>query len=194
MEKIEAEKNLEEIRKMLKETEEEVRQIAINSVDYQLLWGILVLAGMGLNILFSWLSLFVMIPIVWFLVMGIGGFFSYRLGKREFTKTGIITFVGKAVGMTWFATSIGIVLAIVLVSVTNSNPELIPAFIAILVGIGFFIHSFLLSWRLLSLTSPLWWLGAIIMAIYPKSSFALFAILLTLTYITPAIIIKLKQK
>ncbi|MCK4420405.1 hypothetical protein KAW48_01310, partial [candidate division WOR-3 bacterium] len=83
---------------------------------------------------------------------------------------------------------------IVLVCVTNSNPELIPAFIAILVGIGFFIHSFLLSWRLLSFVSPLWWIGAIIMAIYPGSSFALFAILLILTYITPAIIIKIKQK
>lgn len=195
MEKKEAERNLAEIRRMLKETEEEVRQIAINGVDYQLLWGFLVLIGLGVNFLFLKMRFFIWIPVEWFFIMAIGWFFSHRLTKREFKRSGVITYIGKAVGIVWFATSVGIVLVILLALITKSfNPELIPVFISILLGIAFFIESFLLSWHLLSFASPLFWIGAIIMAIFPDYSMLIYLGLIILTMILPGIVLKLRHK
>lgn len=195
MEKREAERNIEEIRRMLKETEEEVRQIAINGVDYQILWGFLVLIGLGLNFLFIKARLFIWIPIEWFLIMVLGWFFSSRLTKREFKRTGIITFVGKVEGIVWFATSIGIVLVILFGWISKFfDPVLIPAFIAILVGNAFFISSFLFSSRISSLISPLWWIGAIVMVINPGIALFLYIGLVMLTMIVPGLITKAKRK
>jgi hypothetical protein len=193
MQKSEAEKSIEDIKKMLKETEEEVRRARKNYVDYQLIWGILVLAGIGLNILFLKLRFFAWITIGWFLLMGIGIILSYGIGKRQFRETGITTFVSKVIVKIWLSTGIGMMLIILFAYVSPEfNFALIPAFLAILVGIALFIESFLCSWRFLSFVAPLWWIGAIIMAIYPENSLYFYAGLIVLTYIIPAILVKIK--
>lgn len=195
MERREAERDLKEIRRMLKETEEEVRQIAINGADYQILWGILVLIGLGVNFLLVKTKLFIWIPIEWLLIMVLGWFLSHRITKREFNQTGIITFVGRAEGIVWFATSIGIVLIILFCWISRFfDPVLIPSFISILVGNAFFISSFLLSSRISSLISPLWWIGAIVMAINPGITLPVYSGLIVLTMIVPGSITKAKGK
>ncbi len=193
MERSEAKKSIEDIKKMLKETKEEAKLARRNYVDYQLLWGILVLVGIGLNILFLNLRVFTWITIGWFLLMGIGIFLSYRIGKRQFRETGITTFVSKVIVKIWLSTGIGMMLVVLFAYVSPAfNPALIPAFLAILVGIALFVESFLCSWILLSFAAPLWWVGAIVMAVYPENSLYFYAGLIVLTYIIPAILVKVK--
>jgi len=195
MEKIEAEKELKEIKRMLKETEDEVKQIAVSSADYSILWGVIVIIGLCLNFLFVKLRLFPWIPVEWVFVTILGWFLSHRLAKREFRRTGVITFVGKVETAVWGATTIGIFIIILFGWISEfSNPVLIPAFIAILAGNAFFISSFLISSRISMLFSPLWWIGAIFMAIYPGISFYIFIVLIFLTMIVPGLITKVERK
>jgi hypothetical protein len=193
MERSEAKKNIEDIKKMLKETKEEAKLARRNYVDYQLLWGSLVLVGIGLNILFLKLRVFSWIMVAWFLLMGIGIVLSYGIGKREFRRTGITTFVANMVVKVWLSTGIGMMLIILFAYV---SPEftfvLIPAFLAILVGIALFVESFLCSWVLLTFAAPLWWIGAVVMAVFPENSLYFYAGLIVLTYIIPAILVKVK--
>jgi hypothetical protein len=194
MKRSEAEKSIEDIKRMLKETEGEVRRARKSYVDYQLVWGILVLVGIGLNILFLKLRIFAWITIGWFLLMGVGIFLSYRIGKRQFRETGITTFVSKVIVRVWLSAGIGMMLIVLFAYVSPGFAfVLIPAFLAILVGIALFVESFLCSWKFLSFVAPLWWIGAIIMAIYPENSLYFYAGLIVLTYIIPAILVKIKD-
>jgi len=194
MERSEAEESIKDIKKMLKETEEEIGKARRNCVDYQLLWGILVLVGVGLTIFFLNLGIFNCITISWLSLVAIGAFFSYRIGKKEFRKTGIITFVDMVIVKVWVSISVGMMLIILFAHLSPAfNFALIPAFLAILVGIALFIQASLFSWRLLFFAAPLWWIGAIIMVAYPENALYFYAGLLILTYIIPAVLVKVKS-
>ncbi|OQX54512.1 MAG: hypothetical protein B5M53_05705 [Candidatus Cloacimonas sp. 4484_209] len=186
MEKQEAQRELAEIRSMLKETEEEVKQISKSNADYRILWGVCVF--------FVRIDLMLWVPFEWVLIMGLGWFFSHRLTKRVFRKTGIMTFVGKVEGMVWLSTTVSIILVMLFGISKFFNPTLIPAFIAILIGNAFFIGSFLFSSRISAVFSIFIWIGAVALAINPQLSFQIYMGLVVLTMIVPGIITKLGKE
>lgn len=194
MEKQEAQRELAEIRSMLKETEEEVKQISKSNADYRILWGVCVFIGLILNFLFVRIDLMLWVPFEWVLIMGLGWFFSHRLTKRVFRKTGIMTFVGKVEGMVWLSTTVSIILVMLFGISKFFNPTLIPAFIAILIGNAFFIGSFLFSSRISAVFSIFIWIGAVALAINPQLSFQIYMGLVVLTMIVPGIITKLGKE
>jgi hypothetical protein len=195
MEKREAENSIKEIKRVLKETEDEVRLLGIHTVDYQLLWGILVLIGLGINHFLIMFHHYYWIPVEWLSIMVVGWIIGHFLGKKQFRQTGIMTFAGKIISITWFATTIGIVIIIGFGWLSKYfNPALTPSIIAIMLGNAYMITSFLLSSRLLVVVSPLWWIGSVITAIFPMYSFYIFMGLIIFTMILPGVIIKLTKK
>jgi hypothetical protein len=195
MEKLEAEESIKEIKRMLKETEDEVKKVAESRADYSILWGIIVIIGLLLNILLSRFELYFWAFIMWILVLIIGWLSSHLLSRREFRRTGIITFVGKIESVIWVATSIGILLVMLFGWFSESfNPILIPTIVAILAGNAFFISSFLFSDKVLKFCSPIWWIGAILSVIYPGIIFYIFIVLIFFTMIVPGLITKLTNK
>lgn len=195
MERKEAENSIKEIKRVLKETEDEVRILGIQTADYQLLWGILVLIGLSINYVLILFHHYYWIPAEWLIIMIVGWIFGHFLGKRQFSRTGIMTFAGKIVSITWIATTIGIIIIIGFTWLSKYfNPALTPSIIAIMLGNAYMISSFLLSSRLLAVVSPLWWIGGVVTAVFPMHSFYIFMGLIFLTMILPGLIIKLTQK
>ncbi len=195
MKKIDAEKEIKEIKSMLKETEDEVKKVALSRADYSILWGCIVTTGFLLSMLLSKLGLYLWMFVMWILVLIIGWLSSHLLSRREFRRTGIITFVGKIESVIWVATSIGILLVMLFGWFSESfNPILIPTIVAILAGNAFFISSFLFSDKVLKFSSPIWWIGAILSVIYPGIIFYIFIVLIFFTMIVPGLITKLTSK
>lgn len=194
MERKEAEESIKEIKRMLRETEDEVQEMAVHRADYSILWGCIVIIGLILNMLLVQLELYVWIFVMWGMVLIAGWFSSHRLLRREFRKTGIITFVEKIESIIWIATSISMFLVIILGGFVESfNPLHIPAIIALMAGNAFFISSFLFSDKVLKFSAPIWWIGAIIAFLYPEITFYLFVILILFTMIIPGILIKTRS-
>lgn len=195
MRKDEAKKSIKNIREMLRETKGEIDEARRNCVDYRLLWGVIVLIGIGQTILFLRLGLFAWISIGWIFLTGTGIFLSYRIGEREFRKTGVTTFVDRVIVKVWVSVFIGMGLIVFFAYLSPGfNFALIPPFIAILVGIALVIESALYSWRLLYFVAPLWWVGAVIMAVYPENALYFNAGLILFTYIVPALLVKVKSR
>lgn len=191
MEKGEARESIDRIRQALTETREEAHKVAAHSVNHFLVWGIIVLIGIGFNILLSYLELYPWIGAAWFVLMIAGAFISRRVDIKIYRETGMTTFIGRMIGRVWIGVSISIVALILIVYLEPSFPfRYIPAVIALIVGGGMFLTGSLSSWRLLVVLSPLWWVGAVISGMFPEISYYLFAGLILLTYILPAIIMK----
>jgi hypothetical protein len=190
MDKKEAQKNFEEIKRHLMETEEDLRRTGIYAVDIQLLLGVLVLVGLGLTVFLHGRALYNLIWIVWACIFVVGFFFGYRLAKRIPLMTGITSFAGKLIGMVWLGITISIALMMFIVWYSGYTPYL-ESFIALLVGIGFFVEAFV-SWREFIIAAILCWIGALIDGFFPDLTNLVFAFLIFVTMIAPGIVVKIR--
>jgi hypothetical protein len=190
MDKIDAEKSLGEIRKHLRETEEELRKTGIYAIDTQLLWGVLVLLGLGMTFLFDMLALYKLIWISWLVIMFSGWFFGYRISKRISEMTGFTSFAGRIIKMVWLGVTICIALDMI-IGWFSMGKGFSVASIAMFVGIGFFVEAFV-SWREFLIAAVLYWVGAIIIGLYPKISIFIFTFLILVTMVIPGIIVKIR--
>jgi hypothetical protein len=190
MDKKEAKKNFEEIKRHLIETEEDLRKTGIYAVDIQLLVGFLVLIGLGLTTFLLGKALYNLIWMVWSFIFVVGFFFGYRLAKRIPRMTGITSFAGKLIGMVWLGVTISIALMMFVVWHSGYTPYL-ESFIALLVGIGFFVESFV-SWREFIIAAFLYWIGALVDGFFPHLTNLMFAFLIFVTMIVPGIVVKIR--
>ena len=190
IDKKEAEKNFEEIKRHLIETEEDLRKTGIYAVDIQLLVGFLVLFGLGLTVFLHGRALYNLIWIVWTFIFVVGFFFGYRLAKRIPQMTGVTSFAGKLIGMVWLGVTISLALMMFIVWRSGYTPYL-ESFIALFVGIGFFVESFV-SWREFMIAAILYWIGALIDGFFPDLTNLVFAVLIFSTMIVPGIVVKIR--
>ncbi len=190
MDKKEAEKKIEEIKRHLIETEEDLRKTGIYAVDIQFLLGILVLVGLGLTVFLNGKTLYNLIWIVWTCIFAVGFFFGYRLAKRIPRMTGITSFAGKLIGMVWLGVTISLALAMFIVWYSGYTPYL-ESFIALLVGLGFFVESFV-SWREFLIVAILYWIAALIDGFFPDVTNLVFAFLVFATMVIPGIVVKIR--
>lgn len=190
MNKKEAEKSFEEIKRHLMETEEDLRKTGIYAVDIQFLLGILVLVGLGLTVFLHGQALYNLIWVVWACIFVVGFFFGYRLAKRIPRMTGITSFAGKLIGMVWLGITISLALAMFIVWYSGYTPYL-ESFIALLVGLGFFVESFV-SWREFLIAAILYWIAALIDGFFPDVTNLVFAFLVFATMVVPGIVVKIR--
>jgi hypothetical protein len=189
MDKREAEKSLEEIKKHLRDTEEELRITGVWAVDIQFLWGVLALIGLGLSIFFHDRALYNLIWLNWACILAIGSFFGYRMAKRLARMTGITSFAGKLIGMVWISITISIILAMLILWLTEYT-DFFESVIALFVGVGFFVEAFA-SRREFAIAAILCWIGAIIVGLFPDLANLTFTILIFATMIVPGIVVKI---
>jgi hypothetical protein len=190
MNKKEAQKDFEEIKRHLIETEEDLRKTGIYAVDIQLLLGVLVLAGLGLTIFIHGRALYNLIWVVWACIFVVGFLFGYRLAKRIPRMTGVTSFAGKLIGMVWLGVTISLALAMFIVWRSGYTPYL-ESFIALLVGVGFFVEAFV-SWREFIIAAVLCWIAALVDGFFPDLTNLVFAFLIFATMIAPGIVVKIR--
>ena len=190
MDKKEAKKDFEEIKRHLVETEEDLRKTGIYAVDIQLLVGVLVLLGLGLTTFLHGRALYNLIWVVWACIFVVGFFFGYRLAKRIPLMTGITSFAGKLIGMVWLGITISLALAMFIIWHSGYTPYL-ESFIALMVGLGFFVESFV-SWREFIIAAILCWVAAIIDGFFPDVTNLMLAFLVFATMVVPGIVVKIR--
>ena len=190
IDKKEAQKNFEEIKRHLVETEEDLRKTGIYAVDIQLLLGVLVLAGLGLTVFLHGRALYNLIWVVWACIFVVGFFFGYRLAKRIPQMTGVTSFAGKLIGMVWLGITISIALMMFVIWRSGYTPYL-ESFIALLVGVGFFVEAFV-SWREFIIAAILYWIAALVDGFFPDLTNLVFAFLIFVTMIVPGIVVKIR--
>jgi len=190
IDKKEAERSLEEIKRHLIETEEDLRKTGIYALDIQLLLGFLVLVGLGLTVFLNGRALYNLIWVVWACILVVGFFFGYRLAKRIPRMTGVTSFAGKLIGMVWLGITISLSLMMFIVWYSGYTTYL-ESFIALLVGVGFFVEAFV-SWREFIIAAILCWVAALIDGFFPDLTNLVFAFLIFVTMILPGIVVKIR--
>jgi len=185
----EAEKSLEEIKRHLRETEEELRKMGKCAVDIHLLWGILALVGLILTNFFYDQALYNFIWISWACIICVCSFFGYRIARKIAMMTGITSFAAKLTCMVWVGITISIALAM-FISWATEYTHFLESVIALFVGVGFFVEAFV-TWREFIAAAILCWLGAIIVGLFPQLVNLVFSFLIFITMILPAIIVKI---
>ncbi len=190
IDKKEAERSLEEIKRHLIETEEDLRKTGIYALDIQLLLGFLVLVGLGLTVFLNGRALYNLIWVVWACILVVGFFFGYRLAKRIPRMTGVTSFAGKLIGMVWLGITISLSLMMFIVWYSGYTTYL-ESFIALLVGVGFFVEAFV-SWREFIIAAILCWVAALIDGFFPDLTNLVFAFLIFVTMIVPGIVVKIR--
>ena len=189
MDRIEAEKSLEEIKKHLRDTDEELRQTGVWAMDIQFLWGVLALVGLGLTVYLRGRAMYNLIWLSWACIMVVGSFFGYRIAKRLARMTGITSFAGKLIGMVWVGITISIMLAMFILWLTEYT-HFFESVIALFIGVGFFVEAFA-SWKEFTVAAILCWIGAIIVGLFPDLANLTFTILIFATMILPGIVVKI---
>lgn len=188
MDKKEAEKSLEEIKKHLGETEEDMKKMGGCAVEIHFLWGIFALVGIVLSTFFHDLGRYNMIWVSWILIIGICSFFAYGIAIRITRMTGLTSFTGKLIGMVWIGITISIVLAMFILWATEYI-HFLESVIALFVGLGFFVEAYV-TWREYIAAAVLCWIGAVIVGFFPDLVNLVFSILIFVTMIIPAIVFK----
>jgi len=192
MDKKEAEKSLEEIKKHLRETEEELRKTGVCAVEIQFLWGILALVGIGLTNFFHDRALYNLIWLNWACIMFVGSFFGYRIAKKIAKMTGITSFAGKLIGMVWIGITVSIMLAMFILWATEYT-DFFESVVALFIGVGFFVEAFV-SWRAFIVAAILCWIGAVIVGLFPELVNTVFTFLIFGTMIVPAVGVKIRSR
>ncbi len=190
IDKKEAEKSLEEIKKHLRETDEELRKTGLWAVDIQFLWGVLALIGLGLTVYLHDRALYNLIWLNWTCIMVVGSFFGYRIAKRLARMTGITSFAGKLIGMVWVGITISIILAMFILWLTEYT-HFLESVIALFIGAGFFVEAFA-SRKEFVFAAILCWVGAVIVGLFPDLTNLTFTILIFANMIVPGIVVKIR--
>jgi hypothetical protein len=188
MDKKEAEKSLEEIKKHLRETEEDMKKMGGCAVEIHFLWGVFALIGLALSEFFHARGMYNMIWISWICIVGICSFFAYGIAKRITNMTGITSFAGKLIGMVWVGITVSIVLAMLILWATEYI-HFLESVIALFIGLGFFVEAYV-TWREYIAAAVLCWIGAVIVGFFPDLVNLVFSLLIFVTMILPAIVVK----
>jgi hypothetical protein len=192
LDKKEAEKSLEEIKKHLRETEEDMKKMGGCAVEIHFLWGILALIGLALTIFFHGRAMYNLIWISWALIVCICSFFAYGIAKRIARMTGITSFAGKLIGMVWVGITISIVLAMFVLWATEYI-HFLESVVALFIGVGFFVEAFV-TWREYIAAAILCWIGAVIVGFFPQLVNPVFSFIIFVTMIVPAIVVKIRSR
>jgi hypothetical protein len=152
-----------------------------------LIWGVLGIAASLASHLLLVTSHENAIGIVWMVYTVVAGLASSVFGRREDRRTQMRTFAGRAVGATWSAIGVTIVLLFVGAAALDALPfGYLPGVIVLVLTPGLFVMGALLEFKPLRAAAVLWWAGGFVMLLRPRDAFAVQTVLLVLGYLVPA--------
>lgn len=192
MNETEAKESLELIRSMIEETK---RSTAYSGAIY-IVWGVVTLLAVLGTYLLVILKLYSYIGINWIGFMVLGLVYSFYHGATQRRKAQIATFSGEIIGHTWFACGVSLVILAFVAPLAGLYPSwMVPAVVATVIGIGYFITGEILQWKLFIWLAVLWWLGGTGMMLLKRESILLaFAFLVSVGYLVPGFILRAKYK
>ncbi len=185
----------DEIR-LIQEMIERTKKITAGSWMFFLVWGIVVMLGIGSMYGLVFIEKFSWIWLNWVVFVGIGVVFSIVYGIKYERQEGARTYpyiatahVSIACGMAF------IIVGFIFPLLKLYTWGLIPVFISLVAGILVFSLGGIYEWNLLKWCGVIWWLGAIGMVFIHENYRALLVIpLLLIGYIMPALVLRSMYK
>ena len=132
----------------------------------------------------------------WVIFMIIGGVGSSIFLKKRYKTIQVKSLAGTILGKIWFANGIGMLLTAFVGSFSGAvHGVYISPLMSSFLGGSYFVSGFIYGKKWISNLAYLWWLGAIIMFIFPNLyTVLLMAIMMLLFQVTPGIILYRQSK
>lgn len=181
----------DEIR-LIQEMIERTKKITAGSWMFFLVWGIVVILGIGGMYALVSIEQYSWIWLNWIVFVGIGVIFSIVYGKKLEKLEGARTYVNITTGHICFACGMAFILVGFIFPLLNLYTwGLIPVLISMVAGILVFTLGGIFEWNLLKWCGVIWWLGAVGMTFVHENYRALLVIpLLLIGYIMPALVLR----
>ncbi len=181
----------DEIR-LIQEMIERTKKITAGSWMFFLVWGIVVILGIGGMYALVSIEKFSWIWLNWVVFMGIGVIFSIVYGKKFEKLEGARTYANIATNHVCFACGMAFILVSFIFPLLKLYSwGLIPVLISMVAGILVFTLGGIFEWNLLKWCGLIWWLGAVGMIFVHENYRALLVIpLLLIGYIMPALVLR----
>lgn len=181
----------DEIR-LIQEMIERTKKITAGSWMFFLVWGIVVILGIGGMYALVFIEKFSWIWLNWVVFMGIGVIFSIVYGKKFEELKGARTYANIATGHVCFACGMAFILVgFIFPLLKLYSWGLIAVLISMVAGILVFTLGGIFEWNMLKWCGVIWWLGAVGMIFVHENYRALLVIpLLLIGYIMPALVLR----
>ncbi len=181
----------DEIR-LIQEMIERTKKITAGSWMFFLVWGIVVILGIGGMYALVSIEEFSWIWLNWVVFVGIGVVFSIVYGNKHEKLEGARTYANITTGHVCFACGMAFILVgFIFPLLKLYSWGLIPVLISMVAGILVFTLGGIFEWNLLKWCGLIWWLGAVGMIFVQENYRALLVIpLLLIGYIMPALVLR----
>ncbi len=181
----------DEIR-LIQEMIERTKKITAGSWMFFLVWGIVVILGIGGMYALVFIEEFSLIWLNWVVFMSIGVIFSIVYGKKLEQLEGARTYANITTGHVCFACGMAFILVgFIFPLLKLYSWGLISVLISMVAGILVFTLGGIFEWNLLKWCGVIWWLGAVGMIFVHENYRALLVIpLLLIGYIMPALVLR----
>ena len=181
----------DEIR-LIQEMIERTKKITAGSWMFFLVWGIVIILGIGGMYALVSIEKYSWIWLNWVVFVGIGVVFSIVHGRKYEKIEGAKTYPYIATAHVCFACGmVFILVGFVLPLLKLYSWGLIAVFISLIAGILAFTLGGIFEWNLLKWCGVIWWLGAVGMVFIHENYRALVVIpLLLIGYIMPALVLR----
>ena len=181
----------DEIR-LIQEMIERTKKITAGSWMFFLVWGIVIILGIGGMYALVSIEKYSWIWLNWVVFVGIGVVFSIVHGRKYEKIEGAKTYPYIATAHVCFACGmVFILVGFVLPLLKLYSWGLIAVFISLIAGILAFTLGGIYEWNLLKWCGVIWWLGAVGMVFIHENYRALVVIpLLLIGYIMPALVLR----
>ncbi|MFH1195301.1 MAG: hypothetical protein V1720_06290 [bacterium] len=161
-----------------------------------IIWGICITIALVITYIHIVSRIYLYINYVWILLVAIGFGFSIWENLRKIRKARVSTFVGKLTGAVWFSSAISILIIGFVAPLFHVYHQVyISPLVCLILAIGYFLTGFLLQQYWISILSIFWWLGAVVIFIFPtKESLLVMAVMMLFLQTIPGIILYIKSR
>ncbi len=176
----------------IKEMIERTKKITAGSWMFFLVWGIVIILGIGGMYGLVYFEKFSWIWLNWVVFVAIGVVFSIVYGKRMENVEGTRTYPTVATAHVCWACGMAFILVgFILPLLKLYSWGSISVFVSLIAGILLFTLGGIYEWNLLKWCGVIWWLGAVGMVFVHENYRALAVIpLLLIGYIMPALVLR----
>lgn len=171
---------------------ERSRNHVVEDGIHYILWGILASIGLIGTYIFVEIKIYDYIYYLWGGVAAVGWILSILISAKE-AQEHTTSPLDKIYGMVWLGCGVGLTIS----GFFGVYPKYFPitTVIALIIGIGFFISSFITDTKLLRFCGVVWWISSIFFFFWQTNeSMLLFAAMLILFQVLPGIILRNRWK
>jgi hypothetical protein len=171
------------------------RIVAGNGKDF-ILWGVVVLTGVIGTYISIAFEKFTNVWWIWVVCIGFGWIYSIALHWHDHSKVSGNTLAGRIISGVWISCGIAMTLIGFLATLTGAiGAWSISPMISVVLGIGYFVSGIIYGQKWIRNLSFGWWIGAIIMFIWPGSqTLLIFALMMVMLQIVPGVVLYYRWK